>query len=70
MSTIVGNSVEFVQFVFAKAFRAQAGDSEAKPGNDQNGKGDKDESATRGQDSAAGKELGPQTRRDDYFCLC
>jgi len=35
MSTIVGDSVEFVQFVFAKAFRTQTGDSEAKPGNDQ-----------------------------------
>ena len=54
---IVGDGVEFVEFVFAESFGAQSGDAESEAGQDEDGECDEDECAAVGEYTATGETL-------------
>jgi hypothetical protein len=70
VSAIVGDGVQFVEFIFTQAFGAQTTDAKTEACDDQNDESGEYEGAAAGQDTTAGKEVRSQSGSDDSFSSC
>ena len=70
MSAIVGNGVEFVELILAKAFGAETGHAKTKAGDGHNDECREHEDLAICEDTRSCKELRSQTSSDDGISVC
>src|SRR6185369_2153961 len=69
MSAVIGDGVEFVEFVLAETLGAEAGDAKTKTSDDEDDEGGENECFAVCQNPTSGEEIRPQTGSNDGFSV-